>query len=77
MAEPNATTLTPDNMQALADRLYSRGVSKLFDDSSSMQTDLRTASRVIRELLSQIDRAASVAGDLAYTLAHLRVTVEP
>ena len=48
MADRNSITLTPDNMQALADRLLSRGVSKLSTDNAEQATDLRVASRVKR-----------------------------
>jgi hypothetical protein len=40
MAESNAYTLNIDAMNGLADRLYSSGVSRLFDDSPSVQADL-------------------------------------
>jgi hypothetical protein len=76
MAESKPTTMTANEVQSLADRLFSRGVSKLLDDSPSMQADLRTASRVIRSLLSEIDKVAAIANDVAHNLAHLRVTVD-
>ena len=69
-------TLNQDNMQALADRLLSRGVSKLSTDNTEQATDLRVASRVIRALLSELDRAASVTGDLSRALGALKVNVE-
>jgi hypothetical protein len=76
MAEPNAITLTTSELQTLADRLYSRGVSKLLDDSPSMQADLRIASSAIRVLLSEVDRVAAVAGDIERTLRNLKIAVE-
>jgi hypothetical protein len=75
-ADPNLT-LNSDAIQSLADRLFSRGTSKLFDDSPSVQTDLRTASRVIRSLLSEVDRVATVAGDIERSLRNLKIAVEP
>jgi hypothetical protein len=76
MAESNAYTLNIDAMNGLADRLYSSGVSRLFDDSPSMQADMRSASRVIRSVLSKIDRVAAFAGDVERSLRNLRVSVE-
>ena len=55
-------------MQTLADRLYSRGVSRLLDDSPSMQTDLRIVSQAIRVLLNEMDKVAAIAGDVAHQL---------
>jgi hypothetical protein len=76
MANPNPITLTQDDMQTLADRLYSRGVSKLSADTTEQATDLRVASRVIRRLLHELDAAASVAGDLSRALRVPSVSVE-
>jgi hypothetical protein len=75
MAESNAYTLNIDAMNGLADRLYTSGVSRMFDDSPSMQADMRSASGVIRSLLSEIDRVAGFAGDVERSLRHLRVSV--
>jgi hypothetical protein len=41
-----------------------------------MQADMRSASRVIRSLLSEIDRVAAFAGDIKRSLRNLRVSVE-
>ena len=76
MADSKSITLNPTELQTLADRLYSRGVSKLLDDSPSMQTDLRIASQAIRVLLNEIDKVAAVANDVAHQLKNLRVAVE-
>lgn len=84
MVEASPTiTLTPDDLQSLADRLYSRGVSKLLDDMPSVQADMRHASRAIRVLLTEIDKVAAVANSvttplnsMAHSLANLRITVE-
>jgi len=51
-------------------------VSKLFDDSPSMQADLRTASRILRALLGRIDAVAAKANETAALLANLRVEIE-
>jgi hypothetical protein len=75
MANPNPITLTQDDMQTLADRLYSRGVSKLSADTTAQATDLRVASRVIRALLGEVDRAAAMTGDLSRALRDLRINV--
>jgi len=48
------TTLTASDIQALADRLLSRGVSKLVTDRPESQRDLRAAARVIRALASDL-----------------------
>ncbi len=56
--------------------LYSRGVSKLLDDSPSLQADLRTASRLLRTLLGKIDAAAAKAGEIAKLLANMRIEIE-
>jgi len=76
MADSKSITLNPTELQTLADRPYSRGVSKLLDDSPSMQTDLRIASQAIRVLLNEIDKVAAVANDVAHQLKNLRVAVE-
>ncbi len=64
------------DVETLADRLYSRGISKMFDDSPSLQGDLRTASRITRALLGKIDSAAAKANDTAALLAEMRIEVE-
>ncbi len=69
------TVFKASDIETLADRLYSRGVSKLLDDSPSLQTDLRIASRVLRTLLGKIDAAAAKAGETAQFLADLRIDV--
>jgi len=48
----------------------------LLDDSPSLQTDLRTASRVLRTLLGKIDAVAAKAGEVAEFLANMRVEME-
>jgi hypothetical protein len=63
-------------IENLADRLYSRGISKMFDDSPSLQQDLRTASRIIRAMLGKIDAVAAKANETAALLANLRLEVE-
>jgi hypothetical protein len=70
------TLFTPQEILTLADRLYARGVSQLFDDSPSLQTDLRIASRILRAMLSKIDAAAAKTAEAAELLTNLRVAVE-
>ena len=70
------TIFTAQEILTLADRLYGRGVSQLFDDSPSLQTDLRIASRILRSMLAKIDAAAAKAGETAELLVNLRVAVE-
>jgi hypothetical protein len=76
MADSNSIMLAARDMDALADRLLSRGISKLTTDTTEQTRDLRTASRVIRALLGEVDKAAAVAGDLSRLLRELRVSVE-
>jgi hypothetical protein len=47
-----------------------------FDDSPSLQTDLRIASRILRAMIAKIDFAAAKTGETAELLANLRVAVE-
>jgi hypothetical protein len=70
------TVFNVAEIEALADRLYGRGVSKLLDDSPALAIDLRTPSRVLRALLSKIDGAAAKTKEAAELLAQLRVQVE-
>ncbi len=75
MPDSKSTTMTPNEVQLLADRLYARGVSKIGVDTAEQASDLRVASRVIRGLLHELDRAASITGDLARVLRELRINV--
>lgn len=70
------TVFRTNEIVALADRLYGRGVSPLMDDSPSMQTDLRTASRIMRALLNRIDAVAAKANETAELLRHLALEIE-
>jgi hypothetical protein len=70
------TVFKASDVETLADRLYSRGVSKLLDDSPSLQTDLRIASRVLRTLLGKMDAAAAKAGEVTELLANVQIEVE-
>ena len=47
-------------IHALADRLLSRGLSRLLDDRPESQRDLRTAARVIQALVSDLPNDAGV-----------------
>ncbi len=70
------TVFSAQEILTLADRLYSRGVSTLMDDSPSMATDLRVASRILRAMIAKIDAAAAKTGEAAELLANLRVAIE-
>jgi hypothetical protein len=63
------TTFTAQEILTPADRLYGRGVSRLFDDSPSLQTDLHIATRILRAMIAKIDAAAAKAGETAELLA--------
>ena len=81
MAESNNTStrlqaLTARNIEHLADRLFSRGTSILANEAPTFAGDLRTASRVMRKLLCEVDRLAAIAGDRSRTIPNLTVTVE-
>jgi hypothetical protein len=81
--EPRKLTVT--ELQSLADRLLSRGVSKLFSDQPELQRDLKAAATALSELacvrrhlqsLFEIEPAAgtlqaSAAGDLSGLAARL------
>ena len=59
MAE--AKTITIRDIQALADRLLSRGLSKLSDDRPEHAGDLRLAAKVIRAMARSFGHADVVA----------------
>jgi hypothetical protein len=67
--------LTVAEVQGLADRLTSRGTSRLLADQPEMQTDMKIGARVIRALLSKLDKAAAMADCTAQFLADLRIDV--
>jgi hypothetical protein len=71
----NATVLTVAEVQTLADRLTSRGTSRLLSDQPEMQSDMKIGARVIRALLSKLDKAAAMADGTAQFLADLRIDV--
>lgn len=70
-SEPNnrqPRKLTVNELQSLADRLLSRGVSKLFSDQPELQRDLKAAATALQEhacvqrhlqSLFEIERAAA------------------
>jgi hypothetical protein len=72
----NLTRLTVAEVQQLADRLFSRGVSRLMNDQPSVQSDMRAASRVIRALLNRVDRAAAMCGDAQSLLCKLVLEID-
>jgi len=76
MPDSKTTTLTSSELGALADRLFARGASAFDTYTEQQSRDLRVASRAIRALLSEVDKAASITGDLAHTLHNLRISVE-
>jgi len=51
-------------VHSLADRLFSRGVSKLSDDTVEQQRDLRVASRVLRALLKHFSATDTVSVEI-------------
>lgn len=53
----HTVTVTAREIQSLADRLYSRGVSVITTCDPRCQSDLIQASRVMRALLSRYERA--------------------
>jgi hypothetical protein len=73
---PNVKTLSAGEALYLADRLYGRSISKLFEASPEVQRDCCMASRVIRALLHEVDRIAARCEDDAHTLRNLKVEVE-
>jgi hypothetical protein len=50
-------TITAEELQSLADRLFARGISTISTCDAWCRGDLVTASRVIRELARRVDRA--------------------
>jgi hypothetical protein len=76
MADSKSIKLTAKEIQTLADRLTSRGVSRVLDDQPEMQRDMRIAARVIRTLLHEVDRVAAICSDAAHLLRNLSVEVE-
>jgi hypothetical protein len=67
--------MTVPEAQALADRLFSRAMSPLFDAPPHVRLDMCVASRAIRALLSQVDRLASECEDRAYLLRNIQIDV--
>lgn len=55
---PVVTTLTREEIECIADRLYARGVSTLSTASPRERDDLIVASRALRRLLSAYERAS-------------------
>jgi hypothetical protein len=63
MADPNLITLTQPEMRALAERLFSRGISKMSTDTPEQARDLRLAARVIWVLCLEIDLNRTIRVD--------------
>jgi hypothetical protein len=76
MAGSKSITLNPSELQSLADRLYSRGISEFSTHTTERSRDLRIASQALRVLLNEIDKVDAIAGDVAHQLRNLGVTVE-
>ncbi|MBO0752439.1 MAG: hypothetical protein J2P53_10020 [Bradyrhizobiaceae bacterium] len=76
LAPSRPETLTAKQVEHLADRLFSRGSSVLMKDTPGLAGDLRTASRLLRKLLREIDGLAATAGDSTRTLAKFSIEVE-
>jgi hypothetical protein len=55
--DPCIQKLTADEVQTLADRLFSRGISTLSTYSHREKADLVAASRTLRALLRQYEHA--------------------
>jgi hypothetical protein len=73
---PNVKTLSTGEAHYLADRLYGRSVSQLFDAQPEVKRDCCMASRVIRALLHEVDRLAARCEADAHTLRNLKIEVE-
>jgi hypothetical protein len=58
---PNQTvvTLTAEELQALSDRLFARGISTISTASAAERQDLVLASRALRRLLAAYERASN------------------
>jgi hypothetical protein len=72
----NVKTLSTGEANYLADRIYGRSVSELFDAQPEVKRDMCMASRVIRALLHEVDRLAARCEDDAHTLRTLKIEVE-
>jgi hypothetical protein len=72
---PETVTLSAGEVQSLADRLFSRGVSTLSTASDQERRDLQLASRALRKLLHEIDRVAAQCDDTPRLLRNLQIDV--
>jgi hypothetical protein len=72
---PTVRRLSVLEAESLADRLYSRSLSIMFEASLEVRRDMCMASRAIRSLLSEYDRVASLLEDEAYRLRTLHIDV--
>jgi hypothetical protein len=68
--------LTADQIEAPADRLFSRRACRLHKDAPHLAGDLRTAGHVIRGLLSKLDKAAGNLAETHRVMAEGRIEVE-
>lgn len=74
MSQADSKSIILTITETQADRLFGRGVSKVSTDTPEQSRDLRIASQALRTLLHEVDRVASVAGDVARQLRELRVS---
>ncbi len=68
--------LTADQIEALADRLLSRGISRLHKDAPHLAGDLWTAGHIIRGLLAKLDKVAGNVAETHRVLGEIPIAVE-
>jgi hypothetical protein len=54
----------PSEIQSLADRLFSLGVSKLFEAQPTHKADLRTAGALLRKLAATLPAGRAISVDV-------------
>jgi hypothetical protein len=75
MADSNIT-LSASQAKALADRLWARGSDKrTMDETPYFSSDLRVASRALRQLRCEVDRLAAATSDRSRLLSRLTISV--
>jgi hypothetical protein len=75
-AEPTLAmkkTLTAAEVENLADRLLSYGLSRTLASRSKAPADMRLASGVLRGLLSKLDKATGSMAERARLIAEIEV----
>jgi hypothetical protein len=68
--------MTAEQIEALADRLLSRGICRLHKDAPHLAGDLRTAGHVIRDPLFKLDEAAFDVAETHRVMAEINIAVE-